>query len=54
MCGRFTITLDLDDFREELGLAEVPVDWLPRYNVAPTQPVAVITDEMGAGPRLGI
>jgi putative SOS response-associated peptidase YedK len=32
---------DLDD---ELGIAEFPLDWQPRYNVAPSQPVLAVTD----------
>ncbi len=44
MCGRFTIMLDAEDLKEILGLNSVPDDWRPRYNVAPTQPVAVVTD----------
>ena len=44
MCGRFTIMLAADEVREQLELGSVPADWRPRYNVAPTQPVAVVTD----------
>lgn len=44
MCGRFTITLDPADLQEELGLEDFPADFIPRYNVAPTQPVAVARD----------
>ncbi|GAP14150.1 uncharacterized conserved protein [Longilinea arvoryzae] len=44
MCGRFTLFLAADDLREELELNAVPVDWAPRYNVAPTQPVLAVTD----------
>jgi putative SOS response-associated peptidase YedK len=44
MCGRFTITLDPGDLREELAIAEVPPDWRPRYNAAPTQLVGAVTD----------
>jgi putative SOS response-associated peptidase YedK len=44
MCGRFTITLDPADLQEELELGELPEDFVPRYNVAPTQPVAVSRD----------
>lgn len=44
MCGRYTITLDPADFAEELGVAEFPSDFEPRYNVAPTQQVAVVRD----------
>lgn len=44
MCGRFTLFLDADDLREELELNAIPVDWAPRYNVAPTQAVLAVTD----------
>lgn len=44
MCGRFTITLEASDLQQGLGVAEMPVDWQPRYNVAPTQPVAAVLD----------
>ena len=44
MCGRFTITVELAEFEEELGIGDFPADFTPRYNVAPTQPVAVVRD----------
>lgn len=44
MCGRFTIAVDPIDIQEEFGIPAMPVDWVIRYNVAPTQPVAVITN----------
>lgn len=44
MCGRFTITLEAPDLQENLGIAEMPSDWMPRFNVAPTQPVAAVLD----------
>ncbi|MEW6179023.1 MAG: SOS response-associated peptidase [Chloroflexota bacterium] len=44
MCGRFTLALDPEVLREAFGLVETPAMWTPRYNIAPTQPVAVITD----------
>jgi putative SOS response-associated peptidase YedK len=44
MCGRFTITLEAADLQQNIGIAEVPADWQPRYNVAPTQPVAAVID----------
>lgn len=44
MCGRYTITINADSAREDLGLTEMPVDYQPRYNVAPTQPVAVVVN----------
>lgn len=44
MCGRYTITINADTVREDLGIAQMPVDYHERYNVAPTQPVAVVAD----------
>lgn len=44
MCGRFTLALDSIELRQAFGLSEMPVEWMPRYNIAPAQPVAVITD----------
>ncbi len=43
MCGRYTLTVDPDDLKEMLDLGELPADLHPRYNIAPTQPVAVVT-----------
>jgi putative SOS response-associated peptidase YedK len=43
MCGRFTLTVDPADLQMMLELGEVPADLSPRYNIAPTQPVAVVT-----------
>ena len=44
MCGRFTITLAAGEVHDQLELGELPVDWRPRFNAAPTQPVAAVTD----------
>ena len=44
MCGRFTLILEPDEIQETLGLGEMPAVYAPRYNIAPTQPVAVVTD----------
>jgi putative SOS response-associated peptidase YedK len=44
MCGRFILTLEAPELEKELGIKEIPPDWRPRYNIAPTQPVAVVTD----------
>lgn len=43
MCGRFTLTVDPAELQELFGLSEpAPAALTPRYNIAPTQPVAVI------------
>lgn len=44
MCGRFTITLEAADLQQDLGIADMPADWQPRFNVAPTQSVAAVLD----------
>jgi putative SOS response-associated peptidase YedK len=50
MCGRFLLTTSGADLAESFGLPEIP-DLPPRYNIAPTQPVAVVRAEPGAGGR---
>ncbi len=42
MCGRATLTTPGDELREQLGLDVVPT-MVPRFNIAPSQPIAVIT-----------
>jgi putative SOS response-associated peptidase YedK len=44
MCGRFTLTVDPADLQLLLNLGELPSELSPRYNIAPTQPVAVVAD----------
>jgi len=44
MCGRFTLTLDSDEVREALQLGDMPAEWRPRFNISPSQPVAVVAD----------
>jgi putative SOS response-associated peptidase YedK len=44
MCGRFTLTLEAEDVQQELTLGPMPADWVARYNVAPSQPVAVVAE----------
>ena len=48
MCGRFTLTqLDPDLLSATFSLPEVP-DLPPRYNIAPTQPVATVVRDAEA------
>lgn len=42
MCGRFTLTIDPNHLQEAFPWAVIPGDLAPRYNIAPSQPVAVI------------
>jgi len=43
MCGRFTLATPAPDLQLAFNLDEIPSVYIPRYNIAPTQPVAVIT-----------
>ncbi len=43
MCGRTKLTASPEDLRELLGLEAMP-ELAPRYNVAPTQPIAVVRE----------
>jgi len=47
MCGRFTLTSAPAILRQAFNYAEQP-NFPPRYNVAPTQPVAVVLASEGA------
>jgi putative SOS response-associated peptidase YedK len=42
MCGRFTLTVDPAQLQEALPGIQIPPHVAPRYNIAPTQPVAVV------------
>jgi putative SOS response-associated peptidase YedK len=44
MCGRFTLTVDPADLREAFPGLTFPEDMAPRYNVAPSQPIAVVAN----------
>jgi putative SOS response-associated peptidase YedK len=41
MCGRFNLTASGEEIAEAFGLDETP-PLAPRYNIAPTQPIAVV------------
>jgi putative SOS response-associated peptidase YedK len=45
MCGRFTLTADLDTIQLAFNLETMPSSLAPRYNIAPSQPVVIITNE---------
>lgn len=47
MCGRYVVTSPPEALRQAFGYAEQP-NFPPRYNIAPTQPVPVVTLENGA------
>jgi putative SOS response-associated peptidase YedK len=47
MCGRFALTSDPTSLRRTFGYEEQP-NFPPRYNIAPTQPIAIVTGERDA------
>ncbi len=46
MCGRFTLRYSAAAFAQQLGLFDFPA-FEPRYNIAPTQSIAVIRNHDG-------
>lgn len=42
MCGRFTLAIEPQELAEAFDLAETLDDFPPRYNIAPSQPIAAI------------
>ena len=47
MCGRFALHSPLATLLEQFEASAAGVAWEPRYNVAPTQPVAAVRVEAG-------
>jgi len=47
MCGRFTLTADAEQLQQTFQLASRPPELAPRYNIAPTQSVAVVLNRAG-------
>lgn len=45
MCGRFTLTVDPSQLQETFPWLEIQGDLIPRYNIAPSQPVAVVPND---------
>ncbi|UCE00676.1 MAG: SOS response-associated peptidase [Chloroflexota bacterium] len=45
MCGRFTLTVDPGQLQDAFPWVEFPVDIPNRYNIAPTQPAAVVPND---------
>jgi putative SOS response-associated peptidase YedK len=42
MCGRFTLTADMNTLQSTFPWMEMSVSLNPRFNIAPTQPISVI------------
>ncbi|WP_336775319.1 SOS response-associated peptidase [Paenibacillus sp. MMO-58] len=47
MCGRFTITAELDEIIDTFSVDEVNYEYTKRYNVAPTQTIPCIIERDG-------
>lgn len=45
MCGRFTLTVDPAELREAFAGFIFPEKYMPRYNIAPTQPILAIPND---------
>lgn len=55
MCGRFTLTADADTLRQAFDLTDSSpalAQLTPRYNIAPSQPVAAVVAEADGARRL--
>ena len=53
MCSRYSLTSPPEAVRAYFKLAEVP-DFPPRYNIAPTQPVAIIRASLAGPPEFAL
>ena len=45
MCGRFVLTADGKAIQQQFNLESVPTNQVPRYNIAPSQPVLAIAND---------
>jgi putative SOS response-associated peptidase YedK len=45
MCGRFTLTVDPADLKQEFSEFTFPSQFAPRFNIAPSQPVLAIPND---------
>lgn len=52
MCGRYTLTAEIDQVKTRFRITTVTVDYQPRYNIAPGQMVATVIEDAGER-RLG-
>jgi putative SOS response-associated peptidase YedK len=44
MCGRFTLTIEPGQLQSAFPWVEFPDDLKPRYNIAPSQPIGVVSN----------
>lgn len=52
MCGRFSITVLIEELMERFLFDAVPFDYMPRYNAAPGQPIPAVIAQEGRN-RIG-
>ena len=45
MCGRFTLTADVNELQNAFPWLNIPEGLMPRFNIAPSQPVAVVPND---------
>ena len=45
MCGRFTLSANLDDLQGRFGFMARDLEYRPRYNIAPTQQIVTVTND---------
>lgn len=45
MCGRFTLTVDPSELQQAFPWVDIPTGFPRRYNIAPSQPIAVIAND---------
>jgi putative SOS response-associated peptidase YedK len=45
MCGRFTLTIDPADLQDTFPEYTFPAQGVPRYNIAPTQPILALPND---------
>src|SRR5512135_2081791 len=45
MCGRFTLAADANLIQQAFPWLNIPIEVQPHYNIAPTQPVAVVPND---------
>ncbi len=45
MCGRFTLTVDPAELRQDFSAYTFPSEFAPRFNIAPSQPVLAIPND---------
>lgn len=45
MCGRFTLTTSPEQLRQAFPGLVIPDEFPPRYNIAPSQPIAVVPND---------